>query len=331
MDGADLQALRSPDPGVRKRGRDALYDDLPLHGGSTEAAARAVPYLIGLAADPATPEREWVLDLLGGIAVGNDVEILPQGVPERYRRDPAYAAVSEGVPLFRALLAEASLAADAAALLAWFPAHAEGSLAALWARLGTGAAGGAGLAAIGLLGDATLVPRLEPFLRDEDAVRRWGAAIALARLAGDNPPDGVVEELVRAACGDVPGLGERGIVFMHGEMPHYAAVSLKLLGPAVRPAAVEQIARSFAEVDSYTGQALVDALLALAFPTRLERGTPFAALAPHQQHALGGLMTAAWFVVGTPYPNVPYTLAEYRLPMDARGLDAYIRGKRRLR
>jgi hypothetical protein len=118
---------------------------------------------------------------------------------------------------------------------------------------------------------------------------------------------------------------------MHGEMPHYAAVSLKQLGPAVRPAAVEQIARSFAGVDSYTGQALVDALLTLAFPVRPERGTPFAALEPHQQHALGGLMTAGWFVMGNAYPNVPYTLDACGLPSDARSLDAYIRGRRRLR
>jgi len=289
---------------------------------------RDAPSLLELAADPATPDRATVLDRLSALAVGDDVDVLPRGVPDRYTAEPVYAAVSQGVPLFRELLAEDELAAHAAALLAWFPAQAEGSLTALWARLGRGAAGGAGLAAIGLLGDAALVPRLEPLLRDDEPVRRWGAAIALARISGDEPPDGVVDELVRAALGE---LAEPDVVFMHGETHRYAAVSLKLLGPAVRPAAVEQIARSFARVDGYTAQALVDALLALAFPARLEPGTPFAALLAHQQQALRGLLTAEWFVTGSVYPAVPYTLDGYGLPYDARGLDAYIRGVRRRR
>jgi hypothetical protein len=288
----------------------------------------AVPSLLELAADAATPERGPLLDRLRGIA-GADEDVLPRGAPERYRRDLGYAAVAEGVPLFGALLADDELAGYAAALLAWFPGRADAAL--LWARLDGAppALAGTCLAAIGLLdGDAA---RLAPFVRDADPVRRWGAAIALARVAGADPPDGVLDELLLAARGEVPALEPPGVVFMSGAMHRYAAASLPLLDPATHPAVVERIARSLSGVDAYAGMTLVDTMLALAFSAPVPRGTPFAALEPHQQQALRGLLTARWFVMDTGFANVALSLDSFGLPVDARGLDAYIRGKRGLR
>jgi hypothetical protein len=285
-----------------------------------------VPFLLERAADPATPERGPLLDLLRGIAAAED-DVLPRGVPESYASDPGYAAVANGVPLFHALLADDELAAYAAALLAWFPPLADAAW--LWARLDGAppALAGACLAAIGLLDGGAA--RLAPFVRDADPVRRWGAAIALARVAGADPPDGVVDELLLAARGDVRALEPPGVVFMNGDMQRYAAASLRLLGAALHPAVVERIARSLGGVDAHAGMTLVDAMLALAFPTGLARGTPFDALEPHQQQALRGLLTARWFVMDTGYANVALSLDNVGLPVDARALDAYIRGRRR--
>ena len=160
-------------------------------------------------------------------------------------------------------------------------------------------------------------------------MRRWGAAIALARVAGADPPDGVLDELLLAARGDVPALEPPGVVFMFGDMPRYAAASLRLLEPAMHPVIVERIARSLGGVDAHAGMTLVDTMLTLAFSGPLPRGTPFAALEPHQQQALRGLLTAPWFVMDTGYANVALSLDSFGLPVDARALDAYVRGRRR--
>ena len=313
---------------MRARAREELFGELVHEGDNAERRAEAAPVLLELAADAATPERGPLLDLLRGVAAA-DEDVLPSGAPEWQASDPGYAAVAEGVPLFGSLLANDELAAHAAALLAWFPDRAD--VSPLWARLdgAPSALAGACLAAIGLLdGDAV---RLAPFLRDADPVRRWGAAIALARVAGADPPEGVLDELLLAARGDVPALEPPGVVFMFGDMPRYAAASLRLLDPATHPAVVERIARSLGGVDAHVGLTLVDTMLTLAFSGPLPRGTPFAALEPHQQQALRGLLTARWFVMDTGYANVALSLDSFGLPVDARALDAYIRGKRRLR
>ena len=151
----------------------------------------------------------------------------------------------EGVPLFRKLLwdGDPEIEAQAAKLLAWFPSEADGSLEALWARLEKAPqrVAGACLAAIGLLGGRHQIERLAPLLTDDDPWRRWGAAIALARIAGREAPDPTLDVLVDAATGDLPDGTDDGVEFDNGDMPGYAIRSLRLLGPRGLDAMLEAL------------------------------------------------------------------------------------------
>ncbi|MEU9505759.1 hypothetical protein AB0D32_05705 [Micromonospora sp. NPDC048170] len=76
-----LRALRSPDPQARQGALGELYANIFHQGSRFEATAHAVPFLLGLLADPATPDRESLLSLLTALAVGYDETWLPDGFP----------------------------------------------------------------------------------------------------------------------------------------------------------------------------------------------------------------------------------------------------------
>ncbi|MFF3853115.1 hypothetical protein [Micromonospora sp. NPDC002575] len=76
-----LRALRSPDEGERQAAFGSLYANIFHQGTRYEASAYAVPFLLELLADPATPDRELVLYLATALAVGYDERWLPEGVP----------------------------------------------------------------------------------------------------------------------------------------------------------------------------------------------------------------------------------------------------------
>ncbi|MGW4463939.1 hypothetical protein [Micromonospora sp. NPDC004704] len=76
-----LIALRSPDPEVREKARWHLYGNIFHQGTRYEATAYAVPFLLELLADPATPERSAILELLTSLAIGYDETWLPEGFP----------------------------------------------------------------------------------------------------------------------------------------------------------------------------------------------------------------------------------------------------------
>ncbi|MFI6264963.1 hypothetical protein [Micromonospora sp. NPDC051006] len=85
-----LRALRSPDPAVRDEALGELYSNILHQGGRFEASAYAVPFLLELLADPATPDPTAVLGLLASLAVGRDESVLPDGFPVTgYRRAAA--------------------------------------------------------------------------------------------------------------------------------------------------------------------------------------------------------------------------------------------------
>ncbi|GLY22556.1 HEAT repeat domain-containing protein [Micromonospora sp. NBRC 101691] len=86
-----LRALCSPDQTEREGAFGDLYSNIFHQGSRYEASAYAVPFLLDMVADPATPDRELVLYLLTCLAMGYDESWLPDGFPvAEYRR------VSEG-------------------------------------------------------------------------------------------------------------------------------------------------------------------------------------------------------------------------------------------
>jgi HEAT repeat protein len=310
LDGLDepRRALASEEPARRKWARDQLR-------GHDETSARAVPFLLELVADPATPERNLILLLLDGMSVGEDDFVLPEGVRVGFEALPTYRAVREGVPLFRKLLwdGDTEIEAQAAKLLAWFPSEADGSLEALWARLEKApqTVAGACLAAIGLLGGRHQVERLAPLLTDDDPYRRWGAAIALARIAGRDAPDPALDVLLDAATGDLPDGTDEGVEFDNGDMPGYAIRSLRLLGPRGLDAMLEALPGC---------ERLEQGVMEQVFPERIERETLFADLTDDQQRVLRAVLRSGW-VTG-------WRLRNLGLPETAEDLDAYIRGVR---
>lgn len=58
----------------------ALYGNIFHQGGRFGATAYAVPFLLGLVADPATPARADLVHYLGALAIGYDETFLPGGV-----------------------------------------------------------------------------------------------------------------------------------------------------------------------------------------------------------------------------------------------------------
>ena len=155
---AQLRALRSDDADVRKKSLWSLFGTIFHQGTRYEASSHAVPFLLELAAAPATPSRESVIELLVALAIGSDESYLPGGFPltelkaaaaggaellrdgggwERLASLPeadqdrlqarielnAYEAVAAGVPLFVSLLKDPDPAVRrmAAYALGWFP------------------------------------------------------------------------------------------------------------------------------------------------------------------------------------------------------------------
>ena len=65
-----IRALASPNPEARERARDRLYLNIWHQGTRWQASAYAVPFLLELLGDPATPDRLPILHLLLALALG---------------------------------------------------------------------------------------------------------------------------------------------------------------------------------------------------------------------------------------------------------------------
>ncbi|MET8907822.1 hypothetical protein [Micromonospora sp. NPDC004551] len=77
-----IRDLRSSDAEVRGAAMHELYGNIYHQGTRYEASAHAVPFLLELAADPATPVRHEVIQLLSCLAVGYTPYDLPaRGYP----------------------------------------------------------------------------------------------------------------------------------------------------------------------------------------------------------------------------------------------------------
>ncbi|MDT0318720.1 HEAT repeat domain-containing protein [Streptomyces millisiae] len=347
-----LRALCAADEEERLGALGKLYTNIFHQGSRYEATAHAVPFLARIAADTSLADRDAVLGLLAGLAIGYDEAHLPGGVDtagwrsrvaEFVARDPAevlaefdrfvaeapdegerrarewrrqmfdcayeqraaaaelaaYDAVRGEVPAVTALLADADpgVRAGAAYVLGWFPEEAAGTLPALLGLLERETDPGAtatALVAVGLLGtpgDAALAARLRPRLAAGEAVVRWAAATALARLGHPARDAAAVLAELAAAQAEPPSSGATGVPFHEGDLRGYSAASLTLLADRHPDETLSAATDGLAAAAS--GPAVFPvaaAALRLAFgderPTPLP---PFAELTPGQRRLVGVL------------------------------------------
>jgi hypothetical protein len=162
----------------------------------------------------------------------------------------AYQAVSQEVPQLLGLLEEDDprLRRATAYLVAWFPQRAAACLRRLRARLGAEPdpnAAATMVVAVGLLagahGQAADIPVLAELLGAREPLVRWAAAIALARLLMDAPPEPAVAELLGWATGVIPQPPEAEISFHDGALGRYALAAAVRPGPAAHRRAVEAL------------------------------------------------------------------------------------------
>lgn len=226
--GADVpELLRALTTAQHAQALDALAGTLD----TGEAAARAVPFLLGLAADPTTPGRAELTLFLGALAIGDDLTFLPGGVDvEVWQAQAAvgelaaYEAVLAGAPVIAELLDDPSPRVRVAALyvLGWLPAY-ESAPCVRTLLVGDEPDGvvASAVVTLGLLGVSPATVR--PYLRNASPTVRWAAAIALARL-GDLTP-AVVETLAEFVA-QPPPQTDPPVPFHGGDFRGYAALAL---------------------------------------------------------------------------------------------------------
>ena len=336
---ARLRALAGEDRETRRRARAALTASLCHQGARWPASAAAVPFLLGLAADPRVPDRDEVVRLLAHLAVGHDSIWLPDGVPAgRFRAAvarsrgeghahgrwalDAYDAVRSGVPLLRELLRDpsAGLRQAAASTLAWFPEERGAvvpELLAAEAGEGDPGAAAAALIAVGLLDDGTgegLPAVLAARLADDRPAVRLAAAIALARVRRDDPPQAAADELLRWTAADPPRAAELPGRFPFWDPRWYAYRSLARLGGTARAPVVEALLRELGRTRGSAAFHLVAAVLQAAFPDGpVAPGTGLDELTDLQQRVVRALERQRPWRMGQA-GSIERLLAAYRLP-----------------
>jgi hypothetical protein len=291
-----LRDLRASDPAVSEQALEDLFASITHQGTRYPATAPAVPFLAELASAPDTLNRQHLLLLLAYAAVGTDWPSLPDGIDPGRLGDPnyapgctpgrrqdevpwaraAYQAVAQQVPQLLGLLDDDDprVRQATAYLVAWFPQHAAAGLRRLWARLGVEPdpnAAATMVVAVGLLAgahrqvaDASVLAEL---LGAAEPLVRWAAAIALARLLVEDPPEPAVAELLGWATGVIPQPVEAEIPFHDGELGRYALAAAVRPGPAAHRRAVEALLARLAMVGP-AGEVggLVWDLLGVSFP-----------------------------------------------------------------
>ncbi|MBL9102210.1 MAG: tetratricopeptide repeat protein [Myxococcales bacterium] len=283
-----LRALADPDRQVRKDAYWELYGNIFHQGTRYPATAPAIPFLLELLADPATPDRHELLLLVTHLVTGqfsvaaDPVMYAGESDGARDRSDTldysdilrdVYRAAEVGLPLYLDLVQHAETAAvrgAAAFLLACLWTHAATVVPVLRRRLAreTSAPGRASLVfALGRLQDAHGPdPELVRLHRDDPApVVRLLAAVGLTRGAGPELAPAVVDTLIAAVedPDSVPGYddlpcGERDLA---GDIGYV----LRSLPPALGKRALPALCAALGRAEDFGTAGLVEAMLAFAF------------------------------------------------------------------
>ncbi|MDL4821837.1 HEAT repeat domain-containing protein [Actinomadura opuntiae] len=366
-----LRTLRAPDQEERRDALHALYASIYHQGNRYPASGPAVPFLLALAADPATPDRDDLLYLAAGMAIGFDESHLPSGVdiagwrrevarmraadpadeerrldawaeeaddPSRRRHRElvdagyllsnaeaelaAYDAVRSGLPLVRALLADADAQVRSAAAytLGWFPEEAAASLPALRTLLGTEtdpAVTATALVSAGLLDDRDLIPPLREHLAGDEPLPRWAAAVALLGFGVTERP--VIAELA-ATTVTPPEMPGPPVAFLNGDLRLYSATCLAALDDAP-PEAADAVLDGLSRTSDETSFPMAAAALKLAFGEPSPPLPPYTSLTPVQQRTvrtIADLPDDSWQWV-----NLMEILRDWGLPTDRDECRAY--------
>jgi hypothetical protein len=290
--------LRSTDPEVRREAEHRHYSTILHQGSRYEASAYAVPFLLEILADPATPDRHRVVYLLTTLAVGYDESWLPHGFPIAAHRESAagHRVDTEAERDYRRWILNHEVEDG------WFPENAAATVPNL-IRLVRGETDD-GVAATALVATGLLAQDAEPDLRAllHDALTglrplpRWAAAIALARIDGEHTDDSVAVEL---ACwvAESASLSTNDIPYMKGDIGGYAAASLNALGP--RPGTTSALITQLSHITGLRAVTIAGALLnQVTLDQPISPGAPFASLTGEQQRAVRAIADArqAWFV-----------------------------------
>ena len=285
-----LRALAAADRQARKDAYWELYGNIFHQGTRYPATAPAVPFLLELLADPATPDRPELLLLLTHLVTGqfsvaadptmyagepDDGHALAHGDVEDYGailRD-IYRAAEAGLPLYLQLVQHAdtaSLRAAAAHLLACLWTRAAASVPVLRAQLAreTGVPARATLAfALGRLQDiAGPDPQLLALHeRDPAPLVRLLAAVGLVRAAGSDAPDAAVATLIAAVHDPdaVPGYDE--LPCGERDLPGDIGYVLRTLPPELGRRALPALCAALRRAEDFGTMGLVEAMLAFTF------------------------------------------------------------------
>jgi hypothetical protein len=214
-----LRTLKTASPRAGARALDLLWGELCNQGSVSPDSAAAVPALVAFAAARGAPERDGILELLAGIAIGDHANFLDGSQsPARIARRPAkrrketpsvehacFLAVARAAPSFRAMLADrdARVRAAAAFVLAWLPDARGASAKAVGARRASERDAAARAAMTIALGHLGATRHRVAFVREvEDpkasALAKTAAAIAVVYIDRTEAP-GAVRSALEAA------------------------------------------------------------------------------------------------------------------------------------
>lgn len=332
-----LRDLLSGGADTRERARWCLHGALALHGVRCEASARAVPFLLELAADPDVRERHDLLLLVAQLVAGSfgvaAEPVIYAGEPDRGGDgDPVlravYRAAERGARLYVALLADPDpdVRGAAACVLACLWSRASEALPALRARLDLEPQPQARAClafAVGRLlpPGPTPDPQLVRLLgRDAAPVVRLLAAVGLVRLHGERSPIAAVDLLIDAlsapdryaAYDDLP-CGEHDLAGDIGAV-------VRDLPPALGRRALPALCGALERADDWDSVGLVAALLALSFSDGLS-DMFLETLSSEQREVLSAMVRCrAMWTIG----EVAFMLRARGLPGDRETLAAWL-------
>lgn len=298
-----LRKLRHAPSGGRGEGSPLwhLFGNVWHQGTVYEATGHAVPFLIELAAEPLTPDRIGILQLLAAIANGSP-PLAKDSINERPAREAgsataAHDAVSKGFDTLVSIMNEDSpqIQLAAAHVLAQLPERASTVAALLRERLNAGSHEFFRAAYLLLLGQAgdrseSTIALLVAALSANDAAQRRAAGISLARLRPDPLPAAARDQILDLVCAD--DIGEDFVDLPWDAMAEIDPDQLlACMDAAAREQATNELIHQI-ETGTSTGNR-VTALLQLLFAgrTRTTRWLP-EELSPLQARAVRAMAVA---------------------------------------